>query len=103
MYGDAFKRRIHNCIEYIQRNPEWELLLSIMASLAQHESLEEDTVTSSSSISIFTFMYLLESSLDRSTIVSTCIKTTLMITLHQEIGLHARCTMEVGKGDVVGG
>lgn len=29
---------------------------------------------------------------------STWIETTLMITLHQEIGLHARCTMEVGKG-----
>ena len=38
---------------------------------------------------------------DKRATVSTCIKTTLMITLHQEIGLHARCTMEVGKGNLV--
>ena len=36
------------------------------------------------------------------TTVSTCIKTTLMITMHQELSLNARCRMEVDKENVVG-
>lgn len=32
---------------------------------------------------------------------SICIKTSLMITLHQELSLNTRCRMENGKGNVV--
>ena len=40
---------------------------------------------------------LLSYFLDINTTLSTCIKTTLTITIHLEESLHARCTIEVGK------
>ena len=34
--------------------------------------------------------------------VSTCIKTTLVIALHQKLGLNTRCSIEAGKRSDVG-
>jgi hypothetical protein len=45
---------------------------------------------------------IVASPMDIKTTVSICINTTLMITLHQEVSLHARYRTEDSNGDVVG-
>ena len=50
-----------------------------------------------------TLFYFVCATLDINITHSTCVKATLAITLHQEKSLNARCTMEDGKGNLVGG